>query len=461
VVEPSKQAMTPRLSPLDTSFLEVESPTAHMHVGWVALFSPPEDRPAPTFKELREHIRGRLGRAPRYRQKLARVPLGLHDPVWVDDDNFDVRKRIRRARAANIQTVVSRVMSEPLNRDEPLWEIWIADKLSDGRIGIVGKAHHCMVDGIAAVELAALLLDPTPETLPPEPDSWEPAPPPSKVGLMANGIRDRALEQLDLVRAPAEIARSPKRVAGLADDAQRAARALASSLSPPAPRTMLNNPISPLRHLALVRRPLSDLKGVKGHFQATVNDVVLAASSGAMRRFLDRHGESPMRLKTMVPVSVRDGSAGELGNRISFVFIELPCDEPDPVRRMLHIQGAMSDAKLGGEPEGGRSVLRAAGFAPHAVQRMFSRIIASPRTFNLVVSNIPGPREPLYMRGCPLDEAYPVVPLAERHSVSIGVTTIKDDACFGVYADRTTLPDAELLASDIDESIDELLSYSG
>jgi diacylglycerol O-acyltransferase / wax synthase len=450
-----------RLSPLDSSFLRVESPTAHMHVGWVALFSPPEEGPRPTFKELRDHVASRLVRAPRYRQRLAPVPFGIHDPVWVDDDDFDVKRHVRRTSSSDIGQVVNRVMSTPLDQVDPLWQLWIADKLADGRIGIVGKAHHCMVDGIAAVELAALLLDPTPQPPDPEPDNWEPQPPPSTRRLLATSFRDRLVEQLGLVELPARIARSPRQIVDLAQDAQRATRALAHSLAPAAPPSMLNRPISPLRHLAVAKRPLDDLKQVKGRFHTTINDVVLAATSGGVRRFLQRHGERPKRLKTMVPVSLREvDKASELGNRISFVFVDLPCDEPDPVRRLLDIHMSMSDRKRAGEPQGGDSVLKAVGYAPHAIQSLISRLVASPRAFNLTVSNIPGPREPLYMKGCELQEAYPIVPIADRHAVSIGITTIKEGAFFGIYADRETLPDAEVLASDIDVSIEELMAQA-
>jgi len=448
-----------RLSALDSSFLEVESPTAHMHVGWVALLSPPEDGPRPNFVELRDHIAGRLSRAPRYRQKIAPVPFGLNDPLWIDDDRFDVTRHVRHAGESEIGKIVERVMSTPLDRTRPLWELSVADRLAGGRIGIVGKAHHCMVDGIAAVELAALLLDPTREPPPAEPDDWRAAPPPGKFDVLAGSVRDRVMEQLDLLRWPARIARSPGRVLGLAQDGQRAARALVNSFTPPAPPSMLNRPNSPLRHLALLGRQLDDFQRIKRHFRTTVNDVVLAASSGGVRRFVSRHGEEPRRLKTMVPVNVRDGGQpGELGNKISFLFVDLPCDEPDPVRRLLDIHMTMSDRKESGEPQGGDSVLKLVGHAPHQLQNIVSRLVSSPRTFNLVVSNIPGPREPLYMRGCELQEAYPIVPLADRHALSIGITTIKDGAFFGIYADRESLPDAELLARDIDASVDELLA---
>jgi WS/DGAT/MGAT family acyltransferase len=431
-----------------------------MHVGWVALFSPPKDRPTPSFNELREHIGSRLCRAPRYRQRLAQIPLGIHAPIWVDDDQFDLCRHVRVSRSHDINKVVEKVMSTPLDPVDPLWQIWIADKLSDGRIGVVGKAHHCMVDGIAAVELAALLLDSTSDPPPAEPDDWEPAPAPSPMKMFAGGLRDRVVDELDVLRFPAKLARSPKRVLGLAEDTQRAARALTHSFKP-SPASLLNRPISPFRHLARSNRPLEDLKQIKGHFRTSINDVVLAASSGGVRRFFERRGERPTRLKTMVPVSLRDfDKAGELGNRISFVFVDLPCDEPDPVRRLLDVHMSMTERKRAGEPQGGDHVLRALKYAPHHIQSLASRLVASPRAFNLTVSNIPGPKGRLYMKGCELQEAYPVVPLADQHAVSIGITTINDGAFFGVYADREALPDAELLAQDIDESIEELIAHS-
>jgi diacylglycerol O-acyltransferase / wax synthase len=431
-----------------------------MHVGWVALFSPPDEGPRPSFPALREHIRSRLPRAPRYRQRLAPVPFGIHDPLWIDDEEFDVSRHVHRATSRDLGRVASQVMSSPLSPVDPLWEINIADRLSDGRIGIIGKAHHCMVDGLAAVELAALLLDPTREPPEPEPDTWQPAPPPGTATMLTDALRDRLLDQLRLVRLPVRFAH-PRQVVNVAREAERAARALAHSFSSPAPSSMLNRPISPLRHLALARRPLEDLRKIKRRFRTTINDVVLAASSGGVRRFLELHGERPRRLKTMVPVSLREvDEVGDFGNRISFVFVDLPCDEPDPVRRLLDIHMTMTDRKRAGEPQGGDSVLRAVGYAPHRVQSLVSKLVASPRTFNLTVSNIPGPREPLYMLGCELEEAYPVVPISDGHAVSIGITTIKDRACFGIYADQRTLPDAQNLAHHIDESIEELLELA-
>jgi WS/DGAT/MGAT family acyltransferase len=232
-------------------------------------------------------------------------------------------------------------------------------------------------------------------------------------------------------------------------------------LRPATQETGLNEPISSRRHLAHAHRPLADLKRIKGQFDATVNDVVLAVASGGVRRFFELRGETPVKLKAMVPVSVRsEDGGGELGNQISFVFVDLPCDESDPVERLADVKEEVGSRKRSGEPEGADRVLKAFGYAPHTIQRVVSHLVASPRAFNLVVSNIPGPRESLYMLGCELEESYPVVPIADRHALAIGFTTIKDEAFFGVYADCESLPDADLLAECLDESADELLALS-
>jgi WS/DGAT/MGAT family acyltransferase len=452
---------TTRLSPLDASFLAVESPTAHMHVGWATTFRPPEGRPRPTFDELFEHIESRLARGQRFRQRLARVPLGLNAPLWIDDQRFDAAKHIVRASSSTLSDVIDDCLSLQLDRDRPLWQLCVADELEDGRIGVVGKAHHCMVDGIAAVELAALLLDPTPEPEPPAPDGWRPAPTPAAISRLAGGVLDQLRGDFELLRLPGRVARSPIRAVGAAAKGLGAARAAVNLLRPAQPIPSLNAPISPFRHLATARRPLADLRMIKARFGTTVNDVVLAASTGGVRRLLEQREEPPVRLKAMVPVNVRRPEVdGDSGNQISFMFIDLPCDEPDPIRRLRAIHGDTSDRKGDQEPRWVGGILGAVGYLPQPVRNAVSQVVASPLVFNLTVSNIPGPSEPMYMLGCELEEAYPVVPIADRHALSIGVTTIQDQACFGIYADRELLPDSDLVANAIDESVDELLALA-
>jgi diacylglycerol O-acyltransferase / wax synthase len=446
----------PRLSALDASFLAVETPTAHMHVGWVALFSATDDGRLPSFQELRDHIELRVGRAPRYRQKLASVPLGLHAPEWIDDPSFSVDRHVYWA-PGSLEDLVDEVMSIPLRRDRPLWEMWICEDTTNRRFAIVGKSHHCMVDGLAAVELASLLLDPTPEPVTYEPHSWRAEPEPGGERMLARGLRDLLSQQLDLLQLPLKVASAPGPAARqTASGAMRAIRAI-DQLLRPAPTSVLNRQLSSLRRLAWAQRPLDDLRTIRRAYGTTVNDVILAAVAGGIRTYLLRRGEQPDALKVMVPVNVRS-SGDVLGNHISFAFADLPCDDPDPLGRLYQVHASMTRCKRDGEPEGSDLVLKAASRTPVTVQQALSKLISSPRAFNLVVSNIPGPPVPMYMLGCRLQAVYPMVPLSDHHAVSVGMITIHDQACFGVYADREALPDVNLLAQDIDDAVSELLA---
>lgn len=444
-----------RLSALDASFLSVETPTAHMHVGWVAMFSAPEAGPPPCFAEVRDHIEARLGRAPRYRQKLAPVPLGLHSPEWVDDPSFSVERHVYWA-PGPLGEIVDEVMSMPLRRDRPLWEIWVCEDAGNDQMALVGKMHHCMVDGIAAVELGSLLLDPTPERTAPEHEGWSISAAPDGMGLFLDAVWDRLGEQLGMVRWPLRAVRSPAGfVSHVAGAIPRVGRALAHSFGS-APDSPLNTPISPSRHLVWAQRPFDDLRKIKRANGTSVNDVLLAAVAGGVRRFTAGRGWEPGPLKAMVPVNVReDGEA--FGNRVSFVFAELPCEEQNPVRRLHRVASTMTQRKQDREFEGADLALKAAALTPTSVQHAIAKAVASPRTFNLIVSNIPGPAQRLYMKGCPLTAAYPVVPLADKHALSIGMTSVCDRMCLGVYADHETIPDAQLLVRDIDAAITELL----
>ncbi len=445
-----------RLSALDASFLALETQTAHMHVGWVAVFSASSVGRLPSFAELRDHIESRLGQAPRYRQKLASVPLSLNAPEWIDDPAFSVDRHVYWA-AGPLDDLVDEVMSIPLRRDRPLWEMWICESAAAGRFAIVGKTHHCMVDGLAAVELASLLLDSTREPVTYAPEPWRPEPEPGNERLLARGVRDLLGPPLDLLQWSRRVVSAPApEVRPIAAGVLRATRAVNQFLRA-APTSVLNGELSPLRRLARALRPLEDLRTIKRAYGTTLNDVILAAVAGGMRTYLLRRGEEPVALKVMVPVSVRSPD-DELGNHISFVFADLPCDDPDPLGRLYQVHASMNRCKRDGEPQGSDLVLKAASRTPVTVQQALSRLIASPRAFNLVVSNIPGPTAPMYMLGCKLQDVYPMVPLADNHAVSVGMITVHDQACFGVYADREALPDVDMLAQDIDDAVTELLA---
>ena len=380
----------------------------------------------------------------------------MQAPEWIDDPAFSVDRHVYWA-PGPVEGLVDEVMSIPLRRDRPLWEMWICENGPDGGFAIIGKSHHCMVDGLAAVELASLLLDPTSEPVAYESEAWQAEPEHGSEWMFARGVRDLLGNQADLLQLPLRVASSPgPAVRQTAVGVLRAFRAV-DQLLRPAPTSLLNGELSPLRTLARAQRPLAELQTIKRAYGTTLNDVILAAVAGGLRRYLLRRGEEPVTLKVMVPVSVRSPD-DVLGNHISFVFAELPCHDPDPVGRLYQVHASMSRRKREGDPQGSDLVLKAAGRTPATMQQAFSRLIASPRAFNLVVSNIPGPPRQMYMLGCPLRSVYPMVPLTDNHAVSVGMVTIHEQACFGIYADREALPDVGLLAGDIDDAVTELLA---
>jgi diacylglycerol O-acyltransferase len=431
-----------RLSALDASFLAVESPLAPMHVGWVARFDPPEHGPAPTAGELIDHVAARLEHARRYRQKLAGIPLGVHDPVWVDDPDFDPARHLHPTDVGSIDDI----FSTPLRRDRPLWEMWIADE----PLTLVGKAHHCMVDGLAIVELGNLLLDAEPDGRRPGTDAWEPGPAPTPGQRLGRAIADRIGETAGLLASPLRLARNVGALPGTT-------RMLAHTLLPPAPPSPLNLHGSGRRHHHRVTRSLDDIRAIRRAFGVTPNDVILAACAGALHGFLDE----PAALKVMVPADVRaaDDPAAS-GNRISFVFLELPSDEPDPLERLRKLHRATSQRRRDEEAERLDDAFRLLALTPKPFQRTLAHAFAHPRLFNLTISSVPGPAVTRYLRGCRLRTVHSAVPLSAHHGLSIGVVTVAGNACFGISTDPDTVPEADALAGHIDAAVDELLDLA-
>ena len=477
--------MSERLSALDASFLAVETAVAPMHVGWVSLFDAPDGRGRPGFAELSEHLAGRLALAPRYRQKLAPVPFGVHEPVWVDDDAFDPAAHLLHAPGEDLDEIVDGILSTPLPRDRPLWRMWIADELPGEAIALIGKAHHCMVDGAAIAELGRLVLDASPSDVTP-PDSSAGAPPaagrrtpastragapraagrrttastragaPSASARLAQAVADRTAEGAALALAPLSLARRPASVPGVA---LRGARTLAHTLLPPAPASPLNARGSARRHHVRLARPLDEVRRARRRYGVTPNDVILAACAGALRRYAQRRGETPQRLKTMVPADVRrseDDPAS--GNRISFVFVDLPCDEPDPVARVQAIHEATAHRRDHQDAEALDAAFGVLAKTPRSLQRALAHAFAHPRLSNLTISTVPGPSTARYLYGCRLRSVHSAVPLAERHALSVGVVLVAGNACTGVYADASVLPDADSLRDDFHAAFDELVS---
>jgi diacylglycerol O-acyltransferase len=445
-----------RLSPLDEAFLRVETESAHMHVGWTLLG---EGEP-PAAEELRAHIGARLDLLPRFRCRAA--TSFLHDPMWVDDEDFDLSQHVTRMSLPapgderQLRAVAGGLFSEPLDRRRPLWSFHIVDGLRDGGFAIVGRAHHALVDGVSAVEVAQLLLDIDPDSRETDPVVWEPAPAPPLASRALASIADRTR----LVRATGSLAlRTLVNPAGLGEGAS-ALRRIGGALAPlagAAPRTALNRAIGPRRTVGFAELSMPAAKGVARRRGATVGDVVLATASLAFGRALRRAGESHPWLRTMVPVNTRPQDAGrELGNRISFVFVELPVGERRPETALDEVARQMGEHKRSGNAGVLDGILRAARFAPLPVRDLLAWLATRPQTFNTVVSNIPGPQQPLYVLGRRLRAAYPAVPLARGHGLSVGILSYRDVLHVGLYADPGVVPDIDEVARDFTWAFDAL-----
>jgi len=453
--------MADRLSPLDASFLFVEESTTPMHVGGLMTF---DDTPGFDADRFVAQIGERLAAVPRYRQKIREVPVHLGLPVWVDDPGFELDYHVRRSALpapgsdAQLRELVGRLMSRQLDRARPLWEIYLVEGLSDDRFAIVTKIHHAMVDGLSSIDVGTVLLDVTPTPRESPPDDWHPAPEPSGLELAAGAVQEQLLRP-QLMFGTAQRAlldvRSVVRTGG-------AMLAAARSASRPAPANPLNAPIGKQRRYGTSAGALDEYKAIRRAHGGTVNDVVLAVVTGALRRWMTTRGE-PVRATTtvraMVPVSVRARSTGgRLGNQISAYFVDLPVGEPDPVARLESVTAAMADHKSSGQAIGASALIGLVGLATPTLHSMSARLTSSmsSRVFNVVVTNVPGPQFPLYAMGARMRDMYPVVPLAKGQAVSIGITSYDGGIFYGLNADRDAMGDVDVLADAIGASLDEL-----
>jgi WS/DGAT/MGAT family acyltransferase len=453
--------MSDRLSPLDTSFLHVESPSAHMHVAWKARFEPHPDKPPITLERVRALVASRLEHVPRLRQRLAFPPGGFGAPVWVDDAGFQIERHVlplgpddEPLTRRRFDSIVDGVLSVPLERGRPLWEIHVAPWLEDGGAGVVMKAHHAMVDGISGVALAMLILDVDPDAVPAEaPARWAPKPVPGAGRLALESLADAGMTPM---RTAGRLARGGG--SGLAGGVRTVARALGEDVLSPAPSSYLNTAISPRRTIVGHSADLESMLAARATHAVTLNDVALAVVAGALRQLALCRGVMPAPLKAMVPVTRREaGAEGSLGNRIAFVSVTLPVHERRPLKRLAVIHAQTTAFKSDGRAAGGEVILSALGMLPPLAQARAARLAASPRAYNLVVSNVPGPRAPVYLLGARAVEAYPVVPLSDKHALSVGIFSLHDRLCFGAYGDPEALPEIRELPGAISASALELL----
>ncbi|MEK6442512.1 WS/DGAT/MGAT family O-acyltransferase [Pseudonocardia sp. T1-2H] len=468
--------MPPRLSALDASFLYLEQATTPMHVGGVAIFRRPKN--GLDYDRLVELVEQRISLVPRYRQKVRHVPGNLARPVWIDDTEFDVAYHVRRSALprpgsdAQLTELVARLMSRPLDHTRPLWEMYLVEGLAKGRIAVVTKTHQAMVDGISAIDISQVILDVSPDPRPATEEVWMPRPEPSDGQLIAEAIGDavaRPSEIADNVRAATgDALATVDKVVGMAGKFLTMAR----TATRPTPRTPLNVDISTQRRFAMARTELESYRRIRAAHGCSVNDVVLSVVSGALRNWLLSRGEpvtSSASVRAMVPLSVRgeadvpsSAASGSLGNRVSSYLVDLPVGEPSPVVRLHHVTHAMREHTSNGRNVGADTLVRIGGFAPPTLHALGARAASgmSKLFFNLVVTNVPGPQFPLYAAGARMLEMFPVVPLAKGQALAIGLTSYDGGVYYGFNGDRDAMPDVDVLAGLVDESLDELLASS-
>jgi WS/DGAT/MGAT family acyltransferase len=459
-----------KLSALDASFLHLETPNTHMHIGGVAVFEPsPHGSGAKLYRTIVRAIEPRLDLMPRYRQKLAFVPLSLDVPVWVDADDFDISNHVLRAalpapgRDAEMADFVARVFGRQLDRRRPLWELYIVEGLEGGRWALLTKTHHAMVDGISNLELATILLDtdPDPQPLPPTTVATRlsDGPGPSPLDLLISSLRERVSRPARAVSAARAVAERPRRLAAALRDTAEGLVAMVPAMR--APRGALNGKTGPSRIYTFSRFPLSDFRTVKSALGGTINDVVLAAVTGGLRHFLMARGVDlgEQSVTALCPVSIRDQSERTaLGNRLAMLLVRLPIDEPDAARRMEKVRSTVDGLKARKQAVGADFLLNLAGFAPATLHAMVSRASLRQIGFNLVVTNVPGPQFPLYCQGAKLVEAFPVAFLYDGQYVAIAIFSYNGQLNVGYLADRHGMLDVDILAAGVEESLRELVA---
>jgi diacylglycerol O-acyltransferase / wax synthase len=452
-----------RLSAVDASFLAQEGRASHMHVGAVLLF----EGPPPAYEELIAHVQSRLHLVPRYRQKLAFPRFEMGRPLWIDDPRLNIEYHVRHTAlpapgsVEELRMLAGRIFSQRLDRSKPLWEMWLVQGLSDNRFALITKTHHAMVDGISGVDLATVLFDlgPIPTELEPE-EPWAPHPEPSQAELVASGAKGVAKFPFDVAGRALGALRNPARtVRGAREAAEGVGEIVWAGLNP-APETPLNVPIGPHRRVRWVPGQLDDYKEIKNALGGTVNDVVLAVVTGALRRWLRLRGirTEGLELRALVPVSIRaEDERHQLGNRIVVMRGPLPVYCEDPVSCLDRVREAMAGVKESKQALGAEVISGLENFAPPTLLAQASRLNFSTRLFNVIVTNVPGPQFPLYLLGRELEELIPIAFLPENHALAIAIMSYNGGLDFGLLGDYDAMSDLDDLALFLEDSLVSLL----
>jgi diacylglycerol O-acyltransferase len=474
---PAGNPGTQRLKGLDGAFLAFESPTTHLHIAGVLVFDPSGVPGGVGFRQIRDMVAARVSRVPPFRRRMVEVPFGLQHPTMVDDPDFDIDFHVRRVSLpqpgghGELATLVGDIVERPLDRDRPLWEFHVVEGLDQGHVAVVTKIHHAIIDGVSGAEIMAAFFDLTAQ--PDEPAAgtdegsavWAPERVPGDVEQLRDALGSLPGQTDAVARTLGATARTVRNITGRNREGQGAAPPMLFQ----APRTSINRAISSHRRVAFAEMPMEDIRRVRGVLGGSVNDVVLASVSGAMRGFFSGRGESlDGSLVAMVPISVRSESErGTLGNRVSATLVSLATGVEDPVDRFKVIATGMHQAKEQQETVGSELFSNWAQAIFPMVSTRVSRLVTNLRlfdhlrpVFNLVVSNIPGPDVPLFMAGARMVAIYPIGPVAEGVGVNVTVFSYLGTMYVGVQGCWDLVPDVEVIANGMVDALGDLVKES-
>jgi WS/DGAT/MGAT family acyltransferase len=459
-----------RASGIDAAFLYGETPAWHMHVSAVLVADPSTAPGGFDVDRLKALTDSRLHLAPQFRWRLIEVPFGLDRPGFIEDPDFDIDNHIRRiglpapGGSDQLGNLVGDLVAIKLDRRRPLWEFWVIEGLEGGRVAILAKVHHAIIDGVSGAELAGLIMDlepdPPPVDPPSEPRLIEPVPDPVELAL--RGVLTTAL--------------TPVRAAQFLQGSIRQGLAFAGFRSRPvpppapfqAPRTPFNTELTPARRFAYTKVPLADVRAVKNAFDVKLNDVILALCAGTLRGWLDAHGGVPANpLIAQVPVSLRtDDDKTEAGTKVGAMFASLATDVDDPVSRLLAIHESTKGAKEMQQALAAEKIMGVSEVSPPALIALAARMYTAagldtrtPPIMNLIISNVPGPPFPIYCAGAELEAIYPMGPLIYGTGLNVTVFSYQDCIDFGFLVCRAVVPDHWTLAEGIETALAELLAH--
>ncbi|WP_067990171.1 WS/DGAT/MGAT family O-acyltransferase [Nocardia pseudobrasiliensis] len=461
--------MITRLTPQDASFYRLESSSNPMHIGSLAIVRA-ADEGGLGYDRLVQLVEGRLPLVPRYRRKVREIPFAVGRPVWVEDSRFDITYHVRRSALPGpgsdeqLYDLVARLASRPLDHTRPLWEMYLIEGLSDGRRAIFTKTHSALVDGSTALEIGHVILDTSPSPRELAADAWSARREPTEVELLAMAAVELAGQPREALEAMREAGANS--IVGVTGRAVERVVSLVRTAASGAPDSPFNARTSRNRRFDVVRTDLEDYRKIRRRFDCSINDVILGVLTGALRAFLQSRGEILTQsavLRAVVPMSVYvEGPHGDQlkpASEVSSFLIDLPVGEPNPVMRLSHIRHATDAHSRHRRSVRARTLVHMAGFAPASLHAMSVRAASTfaEHTFNLVITNAPGPQQPMYIGGARMLEMYPVSPLLRNQASSIGITSYDGNVFYGLNADRDAMADIGVLSAAVRESMEEML----